>query len=283
MQNNLPDPPQIPDPEIEEAAPEPPMIDIHDAHHAASSWKEFFIHIATIVLGLLIAVGLEQGVEYIHHRNQASEARALLRTERDQNRASLEIDFYATIHNQHDLLDDLAVLDRLKTHSLLPTDKLLFARPAYGFFQGEWKAVQQSGVIAYLSPADLTGVAYLYEREENFVSREARSAGDLDYATAMLQREGPWVRRPQTISSPVNALLDKTHNDGRGALDQAAMEREYSESYIDQSRFLNLTPSNIADLEHAINLALVDDKALLNDCYAIERWIAPANPQQAGQ
>ena len=31
------------------------MLDVHPAHHAASSWKEFFIHIATIVLGLLIA------------------------------------------------------------------------------------------------------------------------------------------------------------------------------------------------------------------------------------
>jgi hypothetical protein len=44
------------------------MLDVHPAHHAASSWKEFFIHIATIVLGLLIAVGLEQIGEYFHHR-----------------------------------------------------------------------------------------------------------------------------------------------------------------------------------------------------------------------
>jgi hypothetical protein len=28
-----------------------PMLDVHPAHHAASSWKEFFVHIATIVLG----------------------------------------------------------------------------------------------------------------------------------------------------------------------------------------------------------------------------------------
>ena len=27
------------------------MLEVHPAHHAASSWKEFFIHIATIVLG----------------------------------------------------------------------------------------------------------------------------------------------------------------------------------------------------------------------------------------
>ena len=63
-------------PPVAEIAKEPsPMLDVHPAHHAATSWKEFFIHIATIVLGLLIAVGLEQTVEYIHHRNEVADTR----------------------------------------------------------------------------------------------------------------------------------------------------------------------------------------------------------------
>jgi hypothetical protein len=53
-----------------------PMLDVHPAHHAASTWRDFFIHIATIVIGLLIAIGLEQTVEYFHHRHLASEARS---------------------------------------------------------------------------------------------------------------------------------------------------------------------------------------------------------------
>src|SRR5580693_6564970 len=61
------------------------MLEVHPAHHAASSWKEFFVHIATIVLGLLIAVGLEQTVEYIHHRRELTQARAELREERKAN------------------------------------------------------------------------------------------------------------------------------------------------------------------------------------------------------
>jgi hypothetical protein len=46
------------------------MFDIHPPHAAAHTWKDFFIHIATIVIGLFIAVGLEQIVETIHHRHQ---------------------------------------------------------------------------------------------------------------------------------------------------------------------------------------------------------------------
>ena len=34
------------------------MLDIHPPHKAAHTWRDFLIHIATIGLGLLIAVGL---------------------------------------------------------------------------------------------------------------------------------------------------------------------------------------------------------------------------------
>jgi hypothetical protein len=39
------------------------MLDVQPPHHAATSLRDFFVHIATIVIGLLIAIGLKQGVE----------------------------------------------------------------------------------------------------------------------------------------------------------------------------------------------------------------------------
>jgi hypothetical protein len=52
-----------------------PMLDVHPPHAAIHGWRDFFIHIATITIGLLIAIGLEQTVEYVHHREQLSDAR----------------------------------------------------------------------------------------------------------------------------------------------------------------------------------------------------------------
>ena len=46
------------------------MLDVHPPHEAAHTWRDFFIHIATICVGLLIAIGLEQTVEAIHHHHQ---------------------------------------------------------------------------------------------------------------------------------------------------------------------------------------------------------------------
>lgn len=61
------------------------MLDIHVPEHTARTWREFFIHIATIVIGLLIAIGLEQVVEYVHHRHQLRETRAAIRAELEVN------------------------------------------------------------------------------------------------------------------------------------------------------------------------------------------------------
>jgi hypothetical protein len=46
-----------------------PMLEVHAPHETLHSWKGFFIHIATIVIGIFIAVGLEQTVEFFHHRH----------------------------------------------------------------------------------------------------------------------------------------------------------------------------------------------------------------------
>jgi hypothetical protein len=67
------------------------MLDIHPAHHAASSWRDFFIHIATISVGLLIAIGLEQSVEALHRHHERDLLTQEMRTEAHKNTAYLRI------------------------------------------------------------------------------------------------------------------------------------------------------------------------------------------------
>jgi hypothetical protein len=62
------------------------MLDVHPQHEAAHTWKDFFIHIATIVVGLIIAVGLEQTVEAIHHHHQRRELEENLHRDGELNR-----------------------------------------------------------------------------------------------------------------------------------------------------------------------------------------------------
>ncbi len=57
------------------------MLDVHPPHHAATTWRDFFIHIITITIGLFIAIGLEQTVEHFHHLHQRHQLEDNLRDE----------------------------------------------------------------------------------------------------------------------------------------------------------------------------------------------------------
>jgi hypothetical protein len=60
-------------------------MEVHPPHQSIHTWRDFFIHIATIVVGLLIAVGLEQTVEWLHRLHEAKETREALKQERELN------------------------------------------------------------------------------------------------------------------------------------------------------------------------------------------------------
>ncbi len=59
-------------------------MEVHPPDHAIHTWRDFFVHMGTICLGLLIAIGLEQGAEALHRRHQAQELREDLSHEGDQ-------------------------------------------------------------------------------------------------------------------------------------------------------------------------------------------------------
>src|ERR1700710_1619823 len=70
---------------------EEPM-EVHPPHHPLHSWTDFFIHIATITVGLLIAIGLEQSVEALHHRHQRHQLEEDLHDEGERNRETVRRD-----------------------------------------------------------------------------------------------------------------------------------------------------------------------------------------------
>ena len=67
---------------------ERPVIDVHAPHGGIHTWKDFWIHLGTIALGLLIAIGLEQTVEWMHHLHQRHKLEDDLRDEATRNRSA---------------------------------------------------------------------------------------------------------------------------------------------------------------------------------------------------
>ena len=144
------------------------MLDVHPPHGAVHTWKDFFVHLTTIVIGLLIAVGLEQTVEYFHHRHQVAEIRRSLAEERRINEviftsASSEFRRYAPI-----LAGSLQTLTYLRAHpGAAPSQwpgRFSFYMLSVRFQDSAWKTALQSAALEYMPRAELRAHSELYAR-----------------------------------------------------------------------------------------------------------------------
>jgi len=144
------------------------MLDVHPAHHAATSWRDFFVHIATIVLGLLIAVGLEQLVEHIHHRIELADARKELAIERKINIVIFS-DETEEFHRFVPILENnLAIFVYLRQHPGKPLPASLgtlrWGAVRNGMLDSAWTAAQRGGVVGYMPQSEARKDTELYGR-----------------------------------------------------------------------------------------------------------------------
>jgi len=143
------------------------MLDVHAPHQPSHTWKDFFIHIATIVIGLLIAVGLEQMVEILHHRSEVKETREALRQEREENRKLFQINTTSFRFEAAELKNNLRVFVFLQQHPGTPEEKLPGVL-AWGFghapiAESSWKNALQTQALALMPREESETDATLYE------------------------------------------------------------------------------------------------------------------------
>jgi hypothetical protein len=160
------------------------MLDVHPPHEAAHTWKDFFIHIATICVGLLIAIGLEQTVEAIHQHRERHELMEQLNAENQQilkyaehaaEREELTINWYAA---------------RLDAMQAVLTQQQPYRPPVRPVLAGAnspgdpvWRAAKASGRTSILSEQSVIANS---EIEELLIEREAAGASAEQIATGPL-------------------------------------------------------------------------------------------------
>ena len=134
------------------------MLDVHPPHQAAHTWKDFFIHIATIVIGLLIAIGLEQTVESFHHREQRSQLLEDLRQEAEERIRA--IDHNSRVHEAKEkwYRDTLQAALKAKPAGGLVTFVAPPAPPLSNDPKPEsavWDAARASGLVSVLHRGEI--------------------------------------------------------------------------------------------------------------------------------
>ncbi|HEU4670114.1 MAG TPA: hypothetical protein VFR91_05380 [Dyella sp.] len=139
-----------------------PMLDIHVPDHSTRTWRDFLIHIATIVIGLLIAIGLEQLVEYAHHRHQLHEARAAIRAELEVNTQLLDEILAATQAAEADMQRNAAMLQATSPSDTTPTSALHYLWKIPYPHSNAWQDAKASGAVNFMAPGERAAADYIY-------------------------------------------------------------------------------------------------------------------------
>jgi hypothetical protein len=151
------------------------MLDVHPPHASTHTWSDFFLHIATIGIGLLIAIGLEQSVEALHHRHQRHQLEADLHAEGLRN-LSIALQNIQVSERRRDLdAAQFAELQRAARQHRVPLPLALprissayrYIKPAYAV----WTVAQQSGTLDLLPRADAQRYVRVYSLVQMAVDR----------------------------------------------------------------------------------------------------------------
>jgi hypothetical protein len=154
----------------------PPVIDVHPPHEPIHGWRDFLLHLLTITIGLLIALGLEGCVEWQHHRHLVHEAEASMHAEIESNARGLPDALAGLKKNQ---ADDVEVLKYIiKNHKSPEHDSMSIAFGIRTFDDVSWKTAQSTTALSYMSYAQAEEYSDIYSIQTELYNAEQQAARD---------------------------------------------------------------------------------------------------------
>ncbi|MGD0442344.1 MAG: hypothetical protein ABSA39_00270 [Edaphobacter sp.] len=161
---------------FEEAA-----LDVHAPHHPIGGWKDFFVHLLTITIGLLIAVGIEGCVELHREHKLVNEARETMRAEIQYNSGQMK-EAVGTLQKQRDTMEkNIDALTRIQEN---PKDKEAQKAPIsadysiVGLRDTAWKTAQTTGAMGFMPYAEAERYSDLYGSQKEFLDEQDKILED---------------------------------------------------------------------------------------------------------
>lgn len=144
------------------------MIDVHAPEHRISGRRDFFVHLFTISIGLLIALGLENAAEAWHHRHQRTEAEETIRQELEENKAHM-VQAQQAMHKEAASLDSAMLYLRERgAGQEAPGAKFALGFSVVQLQDSAWRTANATGVLQYMDYRAVQKLAQAYAQQETF-------------------------------------------------------------------------------------------------------------------
>jgi hypothetical protein len=175
-------------------------MEVHPPDKPIHSWKDFLIHLATITIGLLIAVGIEGIVEWRHHVHLVNEAEAGLNEEITRNAAMLPSIRKQIAEAQKVLSQDMDVLHAVLKDPHNSHQSMSLSFTLHSFDNVSWRSAQATGAFTYMPLEDARQFSDIYETQEEIFRVEQQEVDDvLQAASLVFDKPTPADLSPQTI------------------------------------------------------------------------------------
>ena len=154
------------------------MLDVHAPEHEIHGFRDFFLHLFTITIGLLIALSLEASVEALHHRHQREEAETLIRREIQNNLDSLHAGqpgAMAELRQMTTVLKTLEARAQSKPGALHDSDFIFHEAP---FQDAAWRTASSTGALSYMDYGEVERFSDAYKEQALLQTMEEQALDD---------------------------------------------------------------------------------------------------------
>ena len=158
-------------------------MDVHPPHEPIHSRRDFFLHLFTITIGLLIALSLEGLVESMHHRHLVREARENIRQELEDNHEAAQKDLAYLDKNIATVKTNIVSIHQLKTHSKDFHGSVSNSMNFNSLEDAAWRTSRDTGALSYMPYAEVQRYADLYMLV-SFVNQKAITTGEQNFHAA---------------------------------------------------------------------------------------------------
>jgi hypothetical protein len=155
------------------------LLDVHSPTEPVHGWRDFLIHLATITIGLVIALSLEGCVEWRHHRSLVREAQASLQIEIEANAKELQ-GALGDVRREQDLLKkDIAVMKKIIANPKVPNrEDMTIDFRIRTFADVSWKTAQSTGSLSYMPYERAKEYANIYGAQNELAEAERQAVRD---------------------------------------------------------------------------------------------------------
>jgi hypothetical protein len=187
-------------------------LDVHPPHEPIRSWQDFLLHLATITVGLLIALALEAGVEALHYRNIVSDARANLRREMRENQQTYAENLKSLTADEAMLANDIEQLVAMRAGKPPQHLDLHWSFSWNSYVDAAWKSARDMGALAHMQPDALEEFSGVYNQQQyvnelgiGILVDEAKAAAPLQFAK---DHSDPRELNPSDIQAMLSASAE---------------------------------------------------------------------------